>query len=342
MTHLSKDYNVIYLENTGFRNPKVKDWKRIISIFKKNNKYVNPKPSNLVVVKPVIFPPNGIIFRLLNKYIFIPLLIRKIKSLGFNERDIAFIYLPSFTSIELLRQLSPSKVIFDCVANFSDHNEKPKDYDRIISQLMKIVDTVITDSNLLYTQYNNMHHNVHQLHQGVNTEKFKYQEPYINEFRSICFFGAIDDRIDWGYMDILEQNGVKVDLIGAVKSANIPNRYTIKGPFKQDELFCEINKYDAFIIPYKLSSFADGIIPAKIFECLAIGKPLLASRLPSLEPYNDVIYLCETPEDFKNAFNNLKNTENEEKRKRRRLIAEMNSVNNSLSHLDDIITRCYK
>ena len=39
-------------------------------------------------------------------------------------------------------------------------------------------------------------------------------------------------------------------------------------------------------------------MPAKIFECMATGKPMVVSGLTALEQYADLLYLCEGESEF--------------------------------------------
>ncbi|HXV85293.1 MAG TPA: hypothetical protein VD793_01270, partial [Gemmatimonadales bacterium] len=47
--------------------------------------------------------------------------------------------------------------------------------------------------------------------------------------------------------------------------------------------------------PYLAGEFTRGIIPSKLFETLASGKPVVAMGMPELEPYRDLVTLCVPP-----------------------------------------------
>jgi glycosyltransferase involved in cell wall biosynthesis len=82
---------------------------------------------------------------------------------------------------------------------------------------------------------------------------------------------------------------------------------------------------DAFIIPYRISPLTRGISPAKIFECFATGKPVVASPLPELEGLSEHVYLANGPEEFVSVLRKLPELETEEKVKARVDLARQNS-----------------
>ena len=82
---------------------------------------------------------------------------------------------------------------------------------------------------------------------------------------------------------------------------------------------------DAFIIPYRISPLTRGISPAKIFECLATGKPVVASPLPELRGLSEHVYLADGPEEFVSVLRRLPELETEEKVWARLNLARQNS-----------------
>jgi glycosyltransferase involved in cell wall biosynthesis len=82
---------------------------------------------------------------------------------------------------------------------------------------------------------------------------------------------------------------------------------------------------DALIIPYRITTFSKGTFPAKIFECLATGKPTIATPLPDLVPFGDLLYLAEDARGFASTLERLPETETEEKVRARVELARENS-----------------
>lgn len=56
--------------------------------------------------------------------------------------------------------------------------------------------------------------------------------------------------------------------------------------------------FDVAIIPYKKNNYTKGVLPIKLFEYLAAGKPVVATNLYSLAPFKKLVYLADNKEDF--------------------------------------------
>lgn len=328
-------WNVFFLENTGFRNPRIKDVRRVlrkvISLIGLRGKRVkrvrNPVPDRVEVITPFLLPPNGWLFRTLNRIFFLPRLIQGLKHKGLVNPDLILVYLPSWTTIQLLARLRGKKRVFDLVANFWDHPDRPKDMESMMKEIFHQMDAVLTDSDYLLEKAKRYHHNLLQVHQGVRGDAITWHSSrfsFPSSYRTICYFGTIDSRIDWEVLHALKINGAEIILIGPTQ-LQISTEFQVLGPYDHDEIHHEISKYDVLILPYLTNSFNQGIVPAKLFECLATGKPILATPLPSLSKYRDIIYLCRTTEEFVNAFHHLPSTENSEKRRKRIELAKENT-----------------
>jgi glycosyltransferase involved in cell wall biosynthesis len=62
---------------------------------------------------------------------------------------------------------------------------------------------------------------------------------------------------------------------------------------------------DAFIVPYRINALTLGISPAKIYECLATGVPVVATPLPELRRFEGHAYLAEGAEGFAEVLRRL-------------------------------------
>ena len=79
------------------------------------------------------------------------------------------------------------------------------------------------------------------------------------------------------------------------------------------------------LLPYVIDDFTRHIQPAKLFECLAVGKPVVATRLPSLEPFSDLVSLATNIEEFDQALAEAAVENDPELRERRKEVARANS-----------------
>ena len=62
---------------------------------------------------------------------------------------------------------------------------------------------------------------------------------------------------------------------------------------------------DAFVLPYRINSLTRAISPAKTYECLAAGRPVVTAPLPAMEELGEHVYLAERPEDYVGTLRRL-------------------------------------
>jgi glycosyltransferase involved in cell wall biosynthesis len=70
-----------------------------------------------------------------------------------------------------------------------------------------------------------------------------------------------------------------------VRRLSIQNCVRYMGPKKLEELAHEIEACDVGIIPNQRNAFTDINTPTRIFEYLALGKPVIAPRTTGIEDY---------------------------------------------------------
>jgi glycosyltransferase involved in cell wall biosynthesis len=62
---------------------------------------------------------------------------------------------------------------------------------------------------------------------------------------------------------------------------------------------------DAFVLPYKINDMTRAISPAKTYECLAAGRPVVAAPLPAMQELSEYVYLAKRPEDYVGTLRGL-------------------------------------
>jgi glycosyltransferase involved in cell wall biosynthesis len=118
--------------------------------------------------------------------------------------------------------------------------------------------------------------------------------------RPLCaYFGAISAA---NHLDLLRDvsHRYRLRLIGPVRSdlSGFAPETEIVGAVPQERLPELLYDADVLLLPYARSSHNQSVIPAKLFECLATGKPTVVFGLDALSDYTDVFYVCETEEAF--------------------------------------------
>jgi glycosyltransferase involved in cell wall biosynthesis len=147
---------------------------------------------------------------------------------------------------------------------------------------------------------------VHVLPNGYNAQIFDqnrfWPEPtglkHLSRPR-LLVSGHISDRTDWD--GIREASRMRPEWIWAFVGfpdtgiqERIFNDLGSKGfwhpPVPIEEVPAWIQHCDVCAVPYRLNRFTLASSPLKAIEYLAMGSPVLSTRIPALQPYGDVIH----------------------------------------------------
>lgn len=318
-------HEVFFVENSGFRNPDFKDIPRVAkrarALFKRRRK-TGPRAGDVMLFPPKVFPPTQRLLRVLNRRLLIPRLVESLRRRGLRAKPIVVAHFPTATCLELIKLLDPAVVVYDCASNFRAHPDAPKDLKKIERELLRLSSLVVCDSDYLFAQKKAEHPRVVQIHQGVSDDFFDVSPPS-PQFRRACYYGTWAPELDAGLLRALDSAGIEVTVSGYTKgpAPDFPPSIRRLAPTTLGRLKSRLENYDFFLMPYKITPFHLGVIPAKTYECLAMGRPVIATPLPSLKPYAEHIYIAKTPKEWARIARDLPRTENEAKRRRRRALA---------------------
>lgn len=328
--YLSDFTEVTYVETTGLRNPSIAKTMERLNRGLFNKVQNNLEVGHLNILPPIVTPPTNKIYRILNKKYFVPKLAKKIKSYS-NKPILLIAYTPTKTSLDLIKNLKPVKIVYDCVLNFENFPGIPKDIDKTENDLINISDVLIVDSIHLLQKHTNKKADIIQIPAAVHFERFNqiYEEKIINsKVKKVAYFGGIDNyRIDWEIVKSLLSFNITVEFIGPAPEG-IPikhNKFIHKQMVAHQDLPNILLESDALILPYKVTEFTKGTFPAKLFECFATGKPIVATALPDLVVFNNVIDIGENVDSFTEKVIKAISSDHPNRREQRLELAKENS-----------------
>lgn len=328
-------YPTVYVETTGLRNPspdpgttrKVLD--RFLRAGGKGRETPGMSP-DLTVYSPLVAPPTWKVFRRLNRAVFVPRIVRDLRRLLGGVSPAVIAYPPTSTTLDLLSKLEPRRVLYDCVLNYEHFPGVPRDIAETEKTLLRRADAVTVDSGFLLEKHRGLRPDAVQVGPGVDHELFGQARagPLRGPARTVCFFGMIDEsRFDFDLVGELAKKGYRVRLLGNLARpvfARLPG-VEYRGEVPHRELPRHLEDADALIIPYKITAFSKGTFPAKIFECLATGKPTIATPLPDLVPFGDLLYLAKDARGFVDTLERLPDLETQARVEARAELARRNS-----------------
>jgi len=303
-------HRVFFVENTGFREPGWRDLGRVALRLRRAWRGGRSRsarvPKGVSVVSPLVLPPTRRLFREANASLLAPRLADLLHDRGLRKGPVVFAYLPTATTLALLDRLSPSLVVYDCVDNFYGLPSPPPNLAETEAALIKRAGLVLTTSCTLYNDKKGLHPNVVELHHGVRRNFFlpvKTTKPG----RRLCYFGTLWRAVDYKPIQALAEAGFEIELIGPVKETppHLPASVHLRGRVAHTDLPPLLGQCDALLLPYVDDEYNRGVIPAKTYECLATGLPVLASPLPALKGLAGVLTICPQPEDWVAAAKSL-------------------------------------
>jgi glycosyltransferase involved in cell wall biosynthesis len=99
----------------------------------------------------------------------------------------------------------------------------------------------------------------------------------------------------------------------------------MEGEVPYSELPARMSGFDVAVIPFLKTPLTLATNPLKLYEYFSIGAPVVATRLPEIELFGELVYLYETPEEFTRQLERAAAEDSPDLRSRRRTAAAENT-----------------
>jgi hypothetical protein len=93
------------------------------------------------------------------------------------------------------------------------------------------------------------------------------------------------------------------------------------------------------MLPYEVNDLTRAISPAKTYECLATGKPVVSTPLPAMEELAGHVYLANEPGEHVEVLRSLGDLETEERGRARIELARKNSWEARFGEIEEALWR---
>ncbi len=326
-------YPTVFVETTGLANPRpnMPTLRKVASRFRRAGGKEPSGEKRLTVYAPLAAPPKGTAFRWLNKRFFVPRVVRDLEVIAGSD-PVVVAYPPTRTTLDLISGLHPRLVFYDCSDDYAHFPGTPGDVAATERELLRRADLVSCTSTRLLEKVRTSRPDAFLSGPAVDYERFRVLQENrpVREVRTVCFFGHVSrERTDFSALRAVARAGFEVRIVGGLGRVDkdvmrMPGIY-YKGEVPHAELPAALAGADAFVLAYKVNGLTRSIAPAKTYECLATGRPVVAAPLPALVELAGHLYLAEEPEDYVGVLRNLGSLETGEKRRARIELARVNS-----------------
>lgn len=304
---------ILYIENTGIRRPGLADAKRIerrVLRWSKSllSREVREVSSNIFVMSPIVMPPFGSrVSRFINRRILLPFVKRAASKLKFRD-PIMWTYLPSDTALDLIRIVGThaSVITYYCGADFRLLASRPRACAKTEEELLKSADLIFATCSQLEERCRRLNSNVHRIPALVDLNAFslansngKHSPGSSSASGSgvVCpiigYTGGIHRHIDYHLLIEMAQarpdwlwvfvGAASIDISGLLALRNVK----FLGQRPHSELAQHLRTFDVCIVPYLRTDFTATVVPMKVNEYLAMGKPIVSTLLPAVCDFNE-------------------------------------------------------
>jgi glycosyltransferase involved in cell wall biosynthesis len=369
---------VLYVENTGVRAPTIHDAGRVARRLKHWAASVSSRSrrrvrSGVHIVSPLVLPPFGAPWqRVVNRHLLRQQVKRVARALQMRD-PLLLTYLPTDTALDLIRLLSTprSVVAYHCAADFSQLTSNHEGLRRSEEALLKLCDVVFAGCSQLAEYCRRLNDDVHVLPPGVDFDVFLPRNGG-GEIRSesssdggtsrvlggdgrpslrrpvIGYVGGLHRHVDFTLLTRMAR--ARPDwswvFVGPLQTAvnglaELPNVHLL-GRRPHGDLARYIREMDVCLVPYLNNAATATVVPVKVNEYLAVGKPVVSTKLPTIRDFNEQYKVLLTadnrPDSFLQAIEQALCTEDDvETIKRRREVAALNDWQVRLNVMSDLI-----
>jgi glycosyltransferase involved in cell wall biosynthesis len=342
-------YPTAFVESTGLANPRPGKaaLRKVLSRVRRSlRKAGKPKEQkNLTVYAPLTAPPTSRAFVWTNEKFFVPRVLRDLGRMV-DSRPIVVAYSPTRTTLDVISGLDPRLVLYDCSDDYGQYPGVPNDIAQTERELLLRADLVSCTSQLLLEKARLLRPDAFLSGPAVDYDRFAalQNQPPVVKVSTVCFFGdATRERMNFDVFEAIAAAGFGLSIVGGLDGVG---KKLLKMPtvdYREEvshaELPGALAGVEAFVLPYKINALTRAISPAKTYECLAAGRPVVAAPLPAMVELGEYVYLAERPGDYVRILQGLWDGGTEAKVRGGIELARKNSWEARFAELEEAIWR---
>ncbi|MGE0159689.1 MAG: glycosyltransferase [Gemmatimonadales bacterium] len=303
------------------------------------------------VARPVV-PLEGTPFGSAQEAAIISMLRSRLAADGW-KRVVAWLYTPM--AVRIAKGIHPNAIIYDCMDDLSGFLGAPGDLHSRDKELLAAADAVMTGGPSLWKLKRERHAYVHCFPSSVDVAHFTVRDDVEEppEHAGIPrprlgYTGVIDERMDLDILAALaeahpEWQIVLVGPVVKIDPATLPQAPNLHYLGRKDyaELPSYLAGWDVALIPFARNAATKYVSPTKVLEYMAADRPIVSTPIADVaEPYGDIVFLGDSPEEFVRACESAlacSELERATRSARARRVLSRTSWDDTAQRMDEII-----
>jgi glycosyltransferase involved in cell wall biosynthesis len=288
----ARDSDVVFCEVLGIRRVRPGDLGRVLRrlrIFASGGKSGagTPPPAGVRVARPLLLPATNRVFCAANER-FLDRFLRCEPMIAAGV-DLILNYSPSRSALQLIARVPCRRLVYDCTDHWPAVHGIPAFLPEDERTLLAKADLTLVPSRRLRELKESGARRIALVPHGALVERFLLEPRPRPEGGAVTvlYYGHLHQQhLDFDLLDRLARSrpAWRVMLVGPVRTPHaFPSNVTLAGMQPHERLRDFIREADALLMPYRINDYTRAVLPAKIYECLATGRPIVAVPLPELK-----------------------------------------------------------
>ncbi|MBO8168634.1 MAG: glycosyltransferase [Thermoanaerobacteraceae bacterium] len=239
--------------------------------------------------------------------------LRKVFAATNINNPLLWIYNPA--AVGVIGQLGETSVVYDCVDSFHSFSWSSPETEQWEKELVEKADVVLTTSQGLYNEQGKKNRATYLVPNAADYQHFATVDSMYRNDNAVPrdlqgigkprlgFVGAVYEWLDFELLDMIAKKhpAWNIVLIGPKQGGlQVPKRKNIYwlGSRQYSELPFYMQHFDVMLIPWLRYEVTEQANPIKMWEYLAVGKPVVATALPEILHVPGVIWMAQDHLEF--------------------------------------------
>jgi len=329
-TLFAQEYEVGFLELPGLRKVGWRDAGRILQrarVLSRRKLDASSFSSKVLLLRPWVLPATNSLFCAWNRIV-----LRCALKNWRSGVDLLVNYSPSPTALVAADLVPHAKLVYDCTDNWSAVPGLPISFLKAECEWLRRADLTLVPSRTLEARHRLHARHLERLPHGVLAERFEAVAKRVppDQPVTLLYYGHLHrQHLDFEVLAELAhlRPAWRIVLVGPVKTPGVfPSNVELVGQQPHEALAVWLGRAHVLLLPYALNAYTEAVLPAKIYECLATGRPIVAAPLPELiADFSEYMHFARTAAEYVVAVEAVLREDTLDVRTRRMELARRNS-----------------